>query len=77
MKRSLLLLVLLFSSLVFPKPARADGIIIPRPPVCEPACPPPPCLPSPRPCPPPSPMAQLAVRYHHVTVTIQDQVAIT
>ncbi|HEX7973188.1 MAG TPA: VIT domain-containing protein, partial [Anaerolineales bacterium] len=47
------------------------------PPVCEPACPPPPCLPSPRPCPPPSPMAQLAVRYHHVTVTIQDQVAIT
>jgi Ca-activated chloride channel family protein len=43
-------------------PARADGIIIPEPPVCDP-------------CPPP--MAQLNIRYHHVTVTIEDQVAVT
>jgi Ca-activated chloride channel family protein len=43
-------------------PARADGIIVPEPPICDP-------------CPPP--MAQLAIRYHHVTVTIEDQVAVT
>ncbi len=56
-------------------PAQADGIIIPDPPPCWP-CPPPPC-PGPGPCPPPSPMKQLAIRYHHVTVTIEDQVALT
>ena len=56
-------------------PARADGIIIPDPPPCHP-CPPPPC-PGPDPCPPPSPMRQLAIRYHRVTVTIEDQVALT
>ena len=43
---------------------KADGIIIPDPPICDP-------------CPTPLPMSQLSIRYHHVTVTIKDQVAIT
>ncbi len=55
--------------------ARADGIIIPQPPDCQ-DCPPPPC-PPPFPCPIPSPMIQLAIRSHHVSVTIQDQLAVT
>ncbi len=55
--------------------ARADGIIIPEPPICDP-CPPPPC-PGPFPCPEPSPLVQLAIRYHRVQVTIENQVAIT
>jgi Ca-activated chloride channel family protein len=49
--------------------ARADGIIVPDPPICDG-----------RPCFDPGfpiPMAQLEIRYHHVTVTIEDQVAIT
>ena len=58
-----------------PAPVSADGIIIPLPPICE-RCPPPPC-PGPFPCPPPKPMTQLVIRYHHVTVKIQDQVATT
>ncbi len=45
-------------------PAKADGIIIPEPPICDP-------------CPIPSPMSQLEIRYHHVTVSIEDQIAIT
>ncbi len=53
-------------------PAQADGIIIPpcdlRP------CPPPPC--TIEPC-PPRPISQLDIRYHHVDVTIDDQVATT
>jgi Ca-activated chloride channel homolog len=49
------------------QPAKADGIIIPDPPPC----------PEPGPCPVPSPMVQLAIRYHRVSVTIDDQVAIT
>ena len=60
-----ILMVFVFSLL--PSPALADGIIIPDPPIC----PPPGCsqiMP---------PMAQLAIRYHHVTVTIKDQVAVT
>ncbi len=61
--------------LAFPTPAQADGIIIPQPPICDP-CPPPPC-PFPGQCPPPAPIRQLAIRYHHVTVTIQDQLAVT
>lgn len=70
--------ILIFTALLvflFPIPASADGIIIPEPPICDP-CPPPPC-PGPWPCPPPTPIAQLAVLYHHVTVTIEDQVAVT
>ena len=62
---------------LYPGPARADGIIIPEPPVCVPRpCPPPPC-PGPWPCPPMPPIAQLVIRYHRVTVDIQDQIATT
>jgi Ca-activated chloride channel family protein len=64
MKTKLLLLILIFLllSFIFPViPARADGIII-----CDPG-----------PCPGPFPLAPLAVKYHHVTVTIRDQVATT
>ena len=42
----------------------ADGIIIPDPPICDD-------------CPIPLPMSQLSIRYHHVTVTIKDQIAST
>lgn len=59
--------ILLIAAFAFPIPAHADGIIIPEPPICDPA-----------PCPPvPSPIAQLEIRYHHVDVTIQDQIAVT
>ena len=44
--------------------ASADGIIIPDPPICDPC----PILPA---------MSQLIIRYHHVTVNIEEQVAIT
>ena len=66
--------VLICLVLLFPAPARADGIIVPQPPTCD-RCPPP--CPGPRPCPIPSPMTQLDIRYHRVTVKIQDQVAVT
>ena len=57
----------LMVALAFPLAAFADGIIVPDPPICDPG-----------PCPPmPLPMEQLVVRYHHVTVTIVDQVAVT
>jgi Ca-activated chloride channel family protein len=76
--KSLSLILLALSVLwIFVTPARADGIIIPDPPICEGRpCPPPPC-PGNMPCPIPPPISQLAIRYHHVTVTIQDQVAVT
>lgn len=62
---------------LFPTNAHADGIIIPDPPVCETEpCPPPPCF-GPHPCPLPSPMSQLVIRYHRVTVRIEDQIAVT
>jgi len=44
----------------------ADGIVIPEIPPCPPDQ-----------CPSPRPMTQLVIRYHHVTVTIKDQLAIT
>ena len=75
MKLRILLLFGFCLALFIPAPARADGIIIPLPPICK-DCPPPPC-PGPFPCPPPKPMNQLVIRYHHVTVKIQDQVATT
>jgi Ca-activated chloride channel family protein len=77
MKLTLALLILLVAML-FPATARADGIIIPEPPICGPRlCPTPqPCIDL-LPCPVPPPSAVLAIRYHHVTVTIQDQVAVT
>jgi len=44
--------------------AFADGIIIPDPPICDP-------------CPVPHPISQLSIRYHHVTVSIKNQIATT
>jgi len=77
MKTRLLLLTILLLLFAFPTSVRADGIIIPEPPIClDMPCPPPPC-PGPFPCPPVSPIVQLVIRYHRVTVTIEDQVAIT
>ncbi len=69
--RSLILstsfLIALITSLILPTAAFADGIIVPDPPPCHPG-----------PCPPTIiPMEQLVIRYHHVTVTIQDQLAVT
>ena len=75
MKLKTLFAVLALLLFVLPTPVKADGIIIPDPPPCDP-CPPPPCLDR-WPCPRPSPVAQLAIRYHHVDVKIQDQVATT
>ena len=60
-----ILLILLLSCA--PSPALADGIIIPDPPICPPAG----CFPI------NPPMAQLAIRYHHVQITIKDQMAVT
>ena len=66
MKKKILLVISAVVSVtaLFYIPAKADGIIIPEPPICEP-------------CPIPSPMSQLEIRYHHVTVTIDDQIATT
>jgi Ca-activated chloride channel family protein len=75
MKHKWLSLIFVLLAALAPIPARADGIIIPRPPICDP-CPPPPCH-GPGPCPTPSPMTQLDIRYHQVQVTIQDQLAVT
>ncbi len=64
MKRKLALLTftLLLAAFILPaKLAHADGIII-----CDPGL-----------CPPPYPLTPLAIKYHHVTVTIRDQVAVT
>ncbi len=73
---SLLLSLILWLSLPAAQLASADGIIIPEPPLCPmPICIDPPCPPLP-PC-PPTPLAQLVIRYHHVNVTIEDQIAIT
>jgi Ca-activated chloride channel family protein len=77
MRRKILPIVILaftLLSLLSAQPASADGIIIPIPPICEQGPCPTPC-PLDQPCPPP--VAQLGIRYHHVTVSIQDQVAVT
>ncbi|MCJ7533546.1 MAG: VIT and VWA domain-containing protein, partial [Anaerolineales bacterium] len=58
-----LTITLFLLTLLFPSPARADGIIIIDPPIGPPI--------------EPFPLAQLVIRYHHVTVTIEDQVAVT
>jgi len=53
-------------------PVQADGIIIPTP--CGPElCAPPPC--DNWMC--PHPISQLGIRYHHVNVKIENQVAVT
>ncbi|MEE8568933.1 MAG: VIT domain-containing protein, partial [Anaerolineales bacterium] len=65
--KSIALVVLLLTvTLPLATPAYADGIIIPEPPICIPG-----------PCPGPTPISQLAIKYHRVHVTIEDQVAIT
>ena len=69
MKKAILLIVTILGLfLTQARPAQADGIIIgPLPPCGEDQL-----------CPPiPQPSNQLVVRYHHVTVDIQDQVAVT
>src|SRR3989337_2617473 len=79
MKLKLFLLFIFTISFLalFPTNARADGIIIPDPPICESEpCPPPPCF-GPLPCPVPAPMSQLVIRFHRVTVRIEDQIAVT
>jgi Ca-activated chloride channel family protein len=65
-KTLFLVCMLIVITFAFPFPATADGIIIPDPIPCDPM-----------PCPGPIPLEQLAIRYHHVTVTIRDQVAVT
>ncbi|MCI0520430.1 MAG: VWA domain-containing protein, partial [Chloroflexi bacterium] len=75
--KKIVLFTLFLLAMAFPGVARADGIIIPEPPICfEFSCPPPPC-PSPLGCPPPTPMTQLVIRYHRVDVRIEDQIAVT
>jgi Ca-activated chloride channel family protein len=66
--RKLLPAILLTIAIALPMviPAYADGIIIPEPPICDPG-----------PCPVPFPISQLAIEYHRVQVTIEDQVATT
>jgi Ca-activated chloride channel family protein len=62
-----LALVFLIPWFLIPVSAKADGIIIPDPPICVP-----------EPCPPkPIPISQLEIRYHHVDVTIEEQIAVT
>ena len=61
------LLVILITTLFLPIAALADGIIVPDPPVCDPTQCPPVII----------PMDQLVIRYHHVTVSIKDQLAVT
>jgi Ca-activated chloride channel homolog len=64
---SIYLSFIMVSALLLPATALADGIIVPDPPVCEP-----------QPCPPVFlPMDQLVIRYHHVSVTINEQIAVT
>lgn len=66
-KSILFVFILLASAFILISPAKADGIIIPDPPIC-----------SPEPCPPqPFPSSQLEIRYHYVDVTIEDQIAVT
>jgi Ca-activated chloride channel family protein len=65
-RRTWALALALAALLLATSPVLADGIIIPDPPICI-DCPEPP---------PPEPV-WLTIKYHHVDVTIQDQVAVT
>jgi len=79
----------LLALLAAPLAAFADGIIIVDPPICDPGpCPtPPPCEPLTGGCPPPCDIwpcptpfpigDQLDIKYHRVTVTIENQIAVT
>jgi len=66
LKSIFLILLTISMAAVAALPAQADGIIIPEPPICDPGG-----------CPEPFPISQLAIEYHHVDVTIENQVAIT
>lgn len=66
LKSAFLILLTISMAAVVVLPAQADGIIIPEPPICDPG-----------PCREPFPVSQLAIEYHHVDVTIENQVAIT
>ena len=67
MKIKLLFLGMAVLATLIPNPARADGIIIPDPPICEV-----------NPCQPELlPTEQLVIRNHRVSVRIEDQVAVT
>jgi Ca-activated chloride channel family protein len=61
------ILVFMLTLLAIPITALADGIIIPDPPICDPG----PCVPM------PVPISQLEIIYHHVDVTIENQIAST
>ncbi len=63
------LLLALTTIFAVPIPAFADGVIIPEPPICIEPCPVPP--------PPPRETPYLTVQNHHVTVTIDRQIATT
>jgi len=65
--KKFLFAILVLMMICSPTSARADGIIIPEPPICDPF----PCA---QPVPP---ISQLQVKYHHVSVMIEDQIAIT
>jgi Ca-activated chloride channel family protein len=68
-KTPIVIIVLVFLSTFFLQisPVQADGIIIPEPPICNlPGC----VL-------PPLPMEQLEIKYHHVEVTIDNQMVTT
>lgn len=65
----LVLMTFVLLALIPTASARADGIIVPEPPICGDV----PCFPPERPI----PMDQLVIRYHRVTVTIEDQIATT
>jgi Ca-activated chloride channel family protein len=65
LKPVILTLFLIIVALLFAGPASADGIIIVDPPIC------------PELCFEPFPIAQLAIEYHRVDVTIEDQIAVT
>lgn len=68
-KFTLLAFILFVSAFILTTPALADGIIIPDPPICVPE----PCPPGPH----PFPISQLEIRYHHVDISINDQIAVT
>jgi Ca-activated chloride channel family protein len=76
MKRHLWTVLIALSLLLsLAAPALADGMIITDPPITWPCVETPPCADCRPPCPPP--LSNLTVKYHRVTVTIEDQVATT
>jgi Ca-activated chloride channel family protein len=80
---SSVLLFVLIALLSLASVAQADGIIVPEPPCENYDCTPwkLPVCPKGMPCPPnpprPRPISQLEIKYHHVTVMIEQQVAVT